>query len=196
MDVRGLLVWCGTTAGIGAVLWAYKGVAILITGNQPDHAFQIAPFFFGVSALTLVYSLIGGLEKPKWLLVSLGWLAAAAGATAAVAHFADNEDGLGDPGYLVNFLATMVLFFIIRGDVRHKRLLGKWSFTPTFLAWALLLFIPLGVAIGAAIGAAFGEVDERFGEVPLVVVSGGWAMLAVAALSSPPPDTTAQTDRT
>ncbi len=182
------LVWCGTSAAIGATLWAYKGIAILITGDQPDHAFQVAPFFFGVSALTLVYSLIGGLEKPKWLLVSLGWLAAAAGATAAVAHFADNEDGLGDPGYLVNFLATMVLFFLISGDIRRKRLLPKWSFTPTFLAWALLLVVPLG--------AAFEAIDERLLEVPLLVVSAGWAMLAVAALSSPQPDPVVQARRT
>jgi hypothetical protein len=181
-------MWCGITAGIGAVLWAYKGVAILITGNQPDHAFQIAPFFFGVSALTLVYSLIGELRRPKWLLVSLGWLAAAAGATAAVAHFAQNEDGLGDPGYLVNFLATMILFFLIGGQIRRSHLLPRWSFTPTFLAWALLLVIPLS--------AAFGGVDERLGEVPLVVVSAGWAMLAVAVLSGPQPDVAVQTGRT
>ena len=185
--MRQPLVWCGTSAAIGATLWAYKGIAILITGDQPNHAFQVAPFFFGVSAITLVYSMTGQLHRPDWLLVSLGWLAVAAGATAVIAHFADNEDGLGDPAYLVNFLSTIVLFFLISGDIRRKRLLPKWSFTPTFLAWALLLVLPLG--------AAFEAIDERLLEVPLLVVSAGWAMLAVAALSSPQPDPVVQTHR-
>ena len=188
MYVSRLLVWCGTTAAVGALLWAYKGIAILITGDQPDHVFQIAPFFFGVSAITLVYSLIGELRRPRWLLVSLGWLAVIAGATAAYAHFADNEDGLGDPAYLVNFLSTIILFFLISGDIRRDRLLPRWSFTPTFLAWALLLVLPLG--------AAFEAIDERLLEVPLLVVSAGWAMLAVAVLSGPQPDPTVQTGRT
>jgi hypothetical protein len=49
-------------------------------------------------------------------------------------------------------------------------LLPKWSFTPTFLAWALLLVIPLGAALEG--------IDERLLEVPLLVVSAGWAMSA------------------
>ena len=182
-----MFVWCGATAAVGALLWAYKGLAILITGDQPDHAFQIAPSFFGVSAITLVYSLIGELRRPKWLLVGLGWLAVIAGATAAFAHFAQNEDGLGDPSYLVNFLSIIILFFLISGDVRRNRLLPKWSFTPTFLAWALVLQIP--------IGAAFEAIDERLLEIPLLVGSIGWAMLAVAVLSRPLPDATVQTGR-
>jgi len=186
--MRRPLVWCGTSAAVGSILWAYKGVAILITGDQPDHAFQIAPFFFGVSAISLVYSLIGKLRRPKWLLVSLGWLAVVGGATAAFAHFAQNEDGLGDPAYLVNFVSIIILFFLISGDIRRDQLLPKWSFTPTFLAWALLLQIPFG--------AAFEAIDERLLEIPLLVGSAGWAMLAVAVLSGPQPDPTVQTSRT
>ena len=67
-------------------------------------------------------------------------------------------------------------------------LLPKWSFTPTFLAWALLPVIPLGAALEG--------INERLLEVPLLVVSAGWAMLAVAALSGPQPDATVQTSRT
>ncbi|MEE8406854.1 MAG: hypothetical protein V3S32_06870 [Acidimicrobiia bacterium] len=183
--MRWLLVWCGTTAAVGAILWVYKGVAIIITGNQPDHAFQVAPFFFGVSVVTLVYSLVSALRRPRWLLVGLGWLAVVAGATAAIAHFAQNEDGLGDPAYLVNFLSTILVFFLIGGDTRRKGLLPKWSSTPTFLAWALLAVIPFGAVLEG--------IDERLIEVPLLVASVGWAMLAVAAFSSPPPDAIVQT---
>lgn len=63
MDRRQLLVLCGVSALIGAAVWVYKGVAILASGNQSDHAFQVAPFVFGVAAVTLLYAVIGGIER-------------------------------------------------------------------------------------------------------------------------------------
>lgn len=163
------------SAAIGAALWTYKSVVILVTGEQPDHVFQIAPFFFGVATVLLVYALADGLSRPKWLLTGLGWLAVTAGAVALVAHFAQGEDGLGDPAYLINLVATTVVFFLMGGDIRRTRRLGEWSFTPTFLAWALVLAIPLG--------AVLESFNERLLEVSLLVVSSGWAMLAAATLT-------------
>lgn len=89
-----------------------------------------------------------------------GLLEVTAGATAAFAHFAQNEDGLGDPAYLVNLSSIIILLLLISGDIRPERLLPKWSFTPTYLAWALVLQIPLG--------AAFEAIDERLLEIPLL----------------------------
>ena len=176
MDRRQLLVLCGVSALIGAALLVYKGVAILVSGNQPDHAFQVAPFFFGVAAVTLLYAVIGGIERPRWLLVTFAWLAVTAGAIAAVSHFAGKEDDFGDLGYLVNFLSILVLLFMIRGDIHRKNLLPKWSFTPSLLAWELLLLIP--------VGAVLEGINERLLEIPLVVAASGWTMLGIAALSS------------
>jgi hypothetical protein len=175
MDRRQLLVLCGVSALIGAALWVYKGVAILVSGNQPDHAFQVAPFFFGVAAVTLLYAVIGGIDRPRWLVVTFAWLAVTAGAIAAVSHFAGQEDDFGDLGYLVNFLSILILLFMIGGDIRRKKLLPRWSFTPSLLAWELLLFIP--------VGAPLGGINERLFEIPLVVVAGGWMMLGIAVLS-------------
>jgi len=101
MGVRPLLTLCGVSALLGAILVGYKGLAILATNDQPDHAFEIAPFFFGVSALTLVYAVIDDIQRPRWLLLTFGWLAAFAGVVAAIAHFAGREDDFGDLGYLV-----------------------------------------------------------------------------------------------
>jgi hypothetical protein len=175
MNRRQLLVLCGVNALIGAALLVYKGVAILVSGNQPDHAFQVAPFFFGVAAVTLLYAVIGGIERPRWLLVTFAWLAVTAGAIAAVSHFAGKEDDFGDLGYLVNFLSILVLLFMIRGDIRRKELLPRWSFTPSLLAWELLLLIP--------VGAVLEGINERLLEIPLVVAASGWMMLAIAVLS-------------
>lgn len=59
---------CGVTALLGAALLGYKSITILATGDQPDHAFEVAPLFFGLSALTLVYALVGDIQRPKRLL--------------------------------------------------------------------------------------------------------------------------------
>jgi hypothetical protein len=160
---------------VGAALLVYKGIAILGSGNQPDHAFEVAPFFFGVAAVTLLYAVIGGIGRPRWLLTTFAWLAVTAGIVAAVAHFAGQEDEFGDLAYLVNFLSILVLLFMISGDIRRKKLLPRWSFTPSLLAWELLLLIP--------VGAALEGISERLLEIPLIVAASGWMMLGIAVLN-------------
>lgn len=174
MRRRTLLLWCGISAWLGAGLWLYKGVSILATGDQPDHAFQVAPLAFGVSAITLAYALIDDLERPRLLVTAFAWLAVSAGAVAAIAHFAGREDDFGDLGYLVNFVATIILFFLIAGDIRRKRLLPRLSVTPTLLAWALMLVLP--------VGAVLEGFDERLLEIPLVATAGLWVMLGFAVI--------------
>jgi hypothetical protein len=175
VSVRQLFVSCGISALVGAGLFAYKGVAILATGDQPDHAFEVAPFFFGLSAVTLLYATISNVSRPRWLILTLGWFAVSAGAVAAVAHFAGKEDDFGDLAYLVNLISTVVLFFLIGGDIQRKKLLPRWSFTPRLLAWGIVLAIP--------IGAVLEGIDERLLEVPLLGIAAGWTMLAVATLT-------------
>ena len=174
MAVKHLFVVSGASALIGAGLMAYKGAAILIGGDQPAHAFEIAPFFFGLSALALTYGVIGDMSRPLWLLLTLGWLATLGGAVAAVAHFVGKEDDFGDLGYLVNIVSTVALFLLISGAVRHNKLLGSWSFTPLLVAWAIILSIPIGAALEA--------IEERLLEIALLGMAGGWTMLGVAAL--------------
>ena len=175
MNVRYLLVWSGISALIGATLYAYKSVAILATGDQPEHVFEIAPFFLGLATITLLYALIDELQRPRWLLLILGWLAVSASAVAAISHFAGKEDDFGDLGYLVNFLSTVILFFLISGDIRQKHLLPRWSFTPRLLAWVMVLLIP--------VGAVLEGINERLLEVSLLVFAGVWMMIGLASLS-------------
>lgn len=179
MHRRRLLLWCGISAWLGAGLWLYKGVSILATGDQPDHAFQIAPLAFGVSVIALTYALVDDIGRPRLLVTTFAWLAVSAGATAAIAHFAGREDDFGDLGYLVNFVSTIVLFFLISGDIRRKSLLPRLSVTPTLLAWALLLVLP--------VGAALEGIDERLLEIPLLATAGLWVMLGVAAMGPAEP---------
>jgi hypothetical protein len=175
MSVRHLLVWSGISAFIGAILLAYKSIAILATGDQPEHAFEIAPFFLGLATVTLLYAVIDELRRPRWLLMILGWLAVSAGAVAAISHAAGKTDDFGDLGFLVNFLSTITLLFLISGDIRRKQLLPRWSFTPRLLAWVMALLMP--------VGAVLEGIDERFLEIPLLAFAGVWMMVGLAALS-------------
>ena len=60
------------------------------------------------------------------------------------------EDDFSDLGYLVNFVSTLVLMFLMSRDTRRKKLLGPWSFAPFLLAWTLVLLIPVGALADAA----------------------------------------------
>jgi hypothetical protein len=175
MTARNLLILCGISAWIGAAMLAYKSVAILATGDQPEHVFELAPFFLGLATITLLYALVDGLRRPRWLLMILGWLAVTGGAVAALSHLAGKTDDFGDLGYLVNIVSTVVLLFLISGDIRQKELLPKWSFTPRLLSWVMVLLIP--------VGAVLEGINERLLEVPLLAYSVVWMMLGAAAMS-------------
>ncbi len=60
--IRRLLVVSGIAALVGATMWAYKSVVILITDDQPDYWFELALVWFGLSILLLASAL--------WLQVS------------------------------------------------------------------------------------------------------------------------------
>jgi uncharacterized membrane protein HdeD (DUF308 family) len=123
----------------------------------------------------LLYAVIDGLRRPRWLLMILGWLAIAGGAVAAISHLAGKTDDFGDLGYLVNFLSTIILLFLTSGDIRQKQLLSRWSFSPRLLAWVMALLIP--------VGAVLEGINERLLEVPLLAFAGAWMMVGLAALS-------------
>ena len=74
----------------------------------------------------------------------------------------------------MNFLSTIILMFLISGDIRQKQLLPKWSFTPRLLAWVMVFLIP--------VGAVLEGINERLLEVSLLVFAGVWMMVGLAAL--------------
>lgn len=174
-NVTPLLRLSGVAALIGALLWGYKSVAILATGDQPDFVFEVAPFFFGVAVIALVYALKSQLRHRSTLLVGLAWLTVVGGGLAAVIYVVQGDNGLFGPVGLVTFVSMIVLLFLIGTDIRRNQLLPRWSLAPSFLAWAFVGSIPLG--------AVLSTIHERLLEVSLLVVVGGWIMLIVETLS-------------
>lgn len=170
------LTLSGLAATIGAALWAYKGVAVLITGDQPAYFFEVALFFFGAAAGSLAWALRAQIRP---MAIVLGWLAIIGGTVAAAAYIIDGDDeGLFGPAALVTFLSILTLFFLIGRHVQRRDLLPRRSFAPLLVAWTFVLSIPIGSALSA--------VNERLLEVPLLAVVTAWVVLAAATLSPPP----------
>ncbi len=159
-------------------MWAYKGIVILVTGDQPDYWFELALLWFGVSILLLAVAL-GRRVRRSRLVTTLGWASAIAGTAASVAYWVDGDDeGLFGPAAFVMMLSTVVLLFLMGGDVHRGRLLGKYPFGPRLLAWLYVAGLP----VGAVLSGLFGE---RYLEVGLLAVVAGWVVVAWGALHVP-----------
>jgi hypothetical protein len=172
-----LLKWSGIAALVGAAMWTYKSVVILTTGDQPDHWFELALVFSGVSILLLVYAVRDQLDRSSLLITTLGWVAAVAGGVAAVAYIIEGDDGVFGPAALVTILSTVITLFLIGGQVRRDQLLPKYSFAPKLLAWLFVVSIPFGAVLSG--------IDERLLEVALLGTVAGWVILALGMLSRP-----------
>lgn len=176
---RASLLWAGAAALVGAAMWAFKSVAILATGNQPDYWFELALAFFGISTLLLVYGLKPHLDDRSRLSPVLGWIAALAGVAAAVAYTTQGDDGLFGPAALVTVFSIIVTLFMIGSQVRKRQLLPRYSLGATLLAWLFIASIP--------IGAVLSTVDDRLLEVGLMGVVAGWVIVGLAALQQSHP---------
>ena len=51
MAISSVEVRAALGALVGGVLWAAKSLGILIADYEPEYAFAVAPFFFGVAAM-------------------------------------------------------------------------------------------------------------------------------------------------
>ncbi len=159
-------------------MWAYKGVVILVTDDQPDYWFELALVWFGVSILLLASALRRQVRRSR-LVTILGWVSGVAGSVASLAYWLDGDDeGLFGPAAFVMMLSTIVLLFLVGGEVHKRRLLGKYDFGPRLLAWLYVGAIPVG-------GVLSGLFDERYLEVGLLAVVAGWVIVGLGALGAP-----------
>jgi len=175
---RRLLVASGTAALVGAFMWAYKSVVILVTGRQPDYWFELALVWFGVSMLLLASALRDEVRRTRSVTI-LGWASAVAGIAASLAYSLDGDDeGLFGPAAFVMMLSTVLLLFLLGGEVHKRHLLGKYDFGPRLLAWLYVAAIPAGAVLSGIFG-------ERYLEVGLLALVAGWVVLALGALHVP-----------
>lgn len=173
---RGLLLGAGALALVGAFMWAYKSLVILVTGDQPDLWFELALVWFGVAILLLASVLRHHVGKPRLLVAILGWASGIAGGAAALAYWSDGDDeGLFGPAAFVMMVSTVAFLFLVGGEVHRRRLLARYPIGLRLLAWLYVV----GLVVGAVMSGLFGE---RYLEVGLLATTAGWVIMAVAAL--------------
>jgi uncharacterized membrane protein YdjX (TVP38/TMEM64 family) len=110
----------------------------------------------------------------------LGWVSAVTGIAASLAYWLDDE-GLFGPAALVMMASTVVVLFLIGGEVDKRHLFARFAFGPRLLAWLYVAAIPAGAVLSALFG-------ERYLEVGLLAVVAGWVVAALGALHAAPLD--------
>lgn len=179
---RRLLAASGTSALVGASMWAYKSVVILVTGGQPDYWFELALGWFGVSILLMTTALKHHVSRIRPVTI-LSWVSAVAGIAASLAYWLDGDDeGLFGPAAFVMVISTVLLLFLVGGEVHRKHMFGRYDFGPRLLAWLYVAAIPAGAVLSALFG-------ERYLEVGLLAVVAGWVVVAMGALHLAAPST-------
>jgi hypothetical protein len=164
---------------IGGVLLLYKAVQILITGDQPPLAFEIAPVFFAIAMFGLLVRVV----NPSGIRRSITGLLIVLALVAAVGGLAIDDEGEGSKYEVISSLfdvisglGPVVVLILLGLPIFRRRLWSPgWRYLPLGLG---LGFIP-ALIVGAILESAFGE---RYLEIPLVVIGVAWILFAYPLL--------------
>lgn len=174
---------CGWAAVVGGVMWAAKGLAILVTGDQPPLLLDLPLALFPLGLLGLHGRLHGRDGRLRTAGGAVSLVALAAGAVAATTFIVDEDaDGLL-PGLAIagSALAT-VAGLVLLGLVARRTTV----FPPPGHRLALLMGIATPVLL-TVVGGILAAINERLLELPLVLLAVAWIRLGwlIAAVPSP-----------
>ena len=163
-------------ASIGGLSWIVKASMILATGSQPPLLFELAPIFFAVALYGLLIYVVDPTGSLR-IVAKAGIALVIAAAVGGLALGSDGPEGSGLRETLssmfdvVSGFGILILLVGLGLPLMRRRLWdGCWRFLPLALG---LGFIP-ALAVGTILEAAFGE---RYLEIPLMVMGGGWVLL-------------------
>ena len=150
---------------VGGFLWAVKSLGILLADYEPEYAFAVAPFFFGVAAVGIAAIVDPALPRTRTAISVLAKVATLAGAAAAFIYVATGDStGFG----LTIMVSVLSLLAVL---IYGGWLVRPWSIIPFALAATMLIGLP--------IGGALSEIDERLLEIPLLAVAAEWILLGL-----------------
>jgi hypothetical protein len=176
---RTLIRSAGFAAGLGGGLWAVKGTAILLTGEQPDYIFEAAPLFFAFGLVGLHAGLQERGGRPGLVGGALAWAGVGLALLSAAFYAATTDDeafplSATIPLTALSILASLVLLGIA---VRRAHALpGRWRSLPLAIGTGVL---PLLLA-----GGILETLDERLLEIPIVILGLAWIALGYATWSN------------
>ena len=168
--------WWSILAVVGGGLWTTKSLAIMMTSNQPDYLFELAPSALAAAAFGL--ALVGYREHAgSRLPIGLGILAITTSGVASVSYVVRGDDeGLFGPALMITILSLIVILFWVGRPLWRIREDEQWRAIPYPLAWSSVVVIPLGGLLSI--------INEQLLEIPLLAISIGWIWLGVAFLAS------------
>ncbi len=162
----------GFAAALGGALWVVKGGAILVTGDQPEYIFEVAPLFFALGLVGLHARLEGHGSGSGRVGGALAWASLALALVSAVVYLATTDDEVFLLSATIPLTGLSILASLVLLGIAVRRvgaLPGRWRSFPLSMGVAVL---PLMV-----IGAILETLDERLLELPLVVLGLAWVML-------------------
>ncbi len=164
--------WAGFAAALGGALWVVKGGAILVTGDQPEYIFEVAPLLFALGLVGLHARLEGHGGGSGRVGGALAWTSLALALVSAVVYLVTTDDEVFPLSATIPLTGLSILASLVLLGIAVRRvgaLPGRWRSFPLSMGVAVL---PLMV-----IGAILETLDERLLELPLVVLGLAWVML-------------------
>jgi hypothetical protein len=163
-DFGARLIRIGGAAGLaGGLAWVVKAVTILVVGEQPPLAFDLALPLFGLNLLAVALLTSRGIRRT--IAVGVAWLAVVAG---VMALWSEVFDSGWDQSIAVSSLALLL------GQLALPRSDGAPA--------ALTFWIGVATLPALAFGGALAEIDERLLEIPLVCVGLAWMLVGWVTL--------------
>ncbi len=159
----------GAAASVGGLMWVVKGGVILSGGSQPPMLFEAAPFFFGAGLIAMHASLANSSSRLAKYGLALAYLALLLAIGSVISELFSADLFFPADFMVLGSLVLLGLAFV-RAEAFHYR----WRRWPLALG---LAFVP-----ALAIGAVLESIEERYLEVPLVVLGLVWMFLGYLIL--------------
>lgn len=172
--------WGAVAAAVGGGLWVAKGAGVLLTGDQPEYTFEVAPLFFALGLVGLHARLQGRGGRPAHLGGTLAWAGVALAAMSGAHYVATSADStLRSATIALTMLSIFGSLVLLGIAVRRVGALPR--------PWRSL---PLAIGVGAfpliMVGGMLEALGERLLEVPIVVIGFTWMALGYAISSHRP----------
>ncbi len=165
--------WAGFAAALGGALWVVKGGAILVTGDQPEYIFEVAPLLFALGLVGLHARLEGHGSGSGRVGGALAWASLALALVSAVVYLATTDDEVFLLSATIPLTGLSILASLVLLGIAVRRvgaLPGRWRWLPLSMGVAGLPLIMISPYLALTL-------DGRLLDSLFIVPGLAWVML-------------------